>query len=348
MRVLHAALFGGARPGGFIPLITSLGRALRARGDEFAFVVPRNDNANWHAAVSAAGAELTTVESSRELARFVRQWKPDVAHLHFYGWELPFTVALWNTPARVFWHAHSAGRSNRRITARSFIKYRVLGARVERFIAVSAALGEELVRIGAPRDRVISIPNAIDGSRFRPPTTQERAAARAELSVGDAAVVLFYGRDPALKGADVLEQALARTPGTTVVTVATPSPTCERLSKYARVIALGDVDDTRPLCWAADAVALPSRAEGFSFVLLEAALTGVPVIASDLRTLREVGGAYDHVHFAPVGDASTLSRELSAAFERGRSGDVAARSSPSGWAGEIMKLYERGLNGAAR
>src|SRR3972149_7696053 len=40
-----------------------------------------------------------------------------------------------------------------------------------------------------------------------------------------------------------------------------------------------------------DIVAVPSRAEGFGIVLLEAMVSGLPCICSDLEVLQEVGGS---------------------------------------------------------
>jgi glycosyltransferase involved in cell wall biosynthesis len=50
----------------------------------------------------------------------------------------------------------------------------------------------------------------------------------------------------------------------------------------------------------AAAVLLPSDSEGFGLTVIEALACGVPVVASNLATLREAGG--DAVTFAPVGE----------------------------------------------
>jgi glycosyltransferase involved in cell wall biosynthesis len=58
----------------------------------------------------------------------------------------------------------------------------------------------------------------------------------------------------------------------------------------------------------ADVVVLPSEAEGFGLPIIEALACGVPVIASDLPVLREVGG--DAVRFCAVGDVDGWSRAI--------------------------------------
>ncbi len=346
MRVLHAASFFGQTPGGFVPLIAALARHLEARGDRFALVAPRVDGAGWQATQRDALGELHLVDGAAHAAQVARAWRPDIAHVHFFGWEGRVTTALWLQRARVMWHVHSTVTSRPRgraiASVRSLLKYRALGARVERFIAVSAAIGDELAQQGAPRSRIAVIRNAVDARRFRPPSDAERAAARAQLALDERPAILFFGRDPALKGADVLAESLARMTRPTVVAVATPDETRAALARHADVVALERVDDTVPLFWAADALAMPSRAEGFGLVLMEAMLTGLHVAASDLPALREVAEGHAAVHFAPAGDAEAFATALRASLAGTRS---AARDIDDDmldrWVREVTALYDR-------
>jgi glycosyltransferase involved in cell wall biosynthesis len=58
----------------------------------------------------------------------------------------------------------------------------------------------------------------------------------------------------------------------------------------------------------ADVLVLPSEAEGFGLPIIEALACGVPVIASDLPVLREVGG--DAVRYCAVGDGDAWNRAI--------------------------------------
>ena len=347
MRVLHAASFYGRTAGGFVPLIGALARRLAERGDEIALIAPRVEGATWHAAAHGAGIELHLVDGARDAMRIAAAWKPDLAHLHFFGWEGRLTTSLWRSRARIFWHVHSTvtSRPNGRVamTPRSLAKYRLLGARVERFIAVSSAIGEELVHQGAPRARVAVVRNAVDSARFRPPSAAERAAARAALGLGERRAILFFGRAPLIKGADVLARALERLDRPAVITVATPPEVRAQLARHADLLQLEHVDDVVPLFWAADALAMPSRAEGFGLVLLEATLTGLPVAASDLPALREAASGHAAVHFAPVDDADALAAGLRAALatDPGRRAEARAGGDALGaWADAVVALYD--------
>ena len=159
-------------------MIAALAAKLRARGDTFGLVVPDVAGATWHDAVRGAGAELQLANGARDAARVARAWRPDVAHVHFFGWEPAITAALAPSRARLFWHAHStslrAGRARR--TWRSVLKYRVFGARVERFVAVSGAVAHEINALGAPARRTTVVRNEVDARRFRAPSHAERAS----------------------------------------------------------------------------------------------------------------------------------------------------------------------------
>ncbi|MGP6157344.1 MAG: glycosyltransferase family 4 protein [Vulcanimicrobiaceae bacterium] len=342
MRILHAADFGNALPGGFVPMIVALARRLTARGDTFGFVVPRVEGATWHPLVRETGAELYVVPGAGEAARLAHAWLPDLLHAHFFGWETALALKLWNQPARIFWHAHSTSAHDGgvRRSAKSLVKYRLIGARVERFVAVSQAVGEELVVLGAPRRRVVAIHNGIDATRFAPASPSARAQARAELGLGSEPAILFFGRNPHIKGADFLCEALAGLPGATVVAVATPSAARGELERRARVVAVERSEDPRKLFAAADVLALPSRGEGYSLVLVEAALSGLPVVASDLPALREIGAGRAGVTYVAVGDAPGLGCALRAALAAGRvSPSVLPDDSLEAWAARIEALY---------
>jgi glycosyltransferase involved in cell wall biosynthesis len=341
VRILHAADFGNAAPGGFVPLLAALARRLAERGDAFALAVPAVDGAGWHGTLRDAGVELHVVSGGADAARFAHAWRPDLAHVHFFGWELALTRALWATRARLVWHVHSTSRRDGQVrrTPKTIAKYRGAGARVERFAAVTQAVGEELATLGAPRTRIAVVRNAVDPEVYRAPSAAERAAARAALGI-DGPAILFFGRDPVLKGADTLSAALALLPRCTVVTVATPADTNAELGRAARLVAVDRTDDVRALMWASDVLAVPSRGEGASLVLLEALACGAPVVASDLPALRESGAGAEGIRFAPPGNAVALARQLAAALAAPRPEPQRQPRTPQQWADEVLALYE--------
>ena len=57
---------------------------------------------------------------------------------------------------------------------------------VDGVAAISTGVADALVRAGVARERITVIPSGVDCAHFRPPTADERAAARAALGLGEA------------------------------------------------------------------------------------------------------------------------------------------------------------------
>jgi glycosyltransferase involved in cell wall biosynthesis len=98
-------------------------------------------------------------------------------------------------------------------------------------------------------------------------------------------LVVFLGGRYAHKGVDVLLAAARHVPGATFAFVGPGPPVAGD-----RVIDAGAVDDRERWEWlaAADVLCLPSEAETFGLVLLEAWATGTPVVTSDIPVLAEL------------------------------------------------------------
>ena len=82
----------------------------------------------------------------------------------------------------------------------------------------------------------------------------------------------------------------------------------------AHVDFVGAVDDIRPYLAASDIVVLPSYREGIPRVAMEAAAAGRPVVAYDVRGVREVIDASSGL-LVPRGDTGALARVVSALIE---------------------------------
>ena len=82
---------------------------------------------------------------------------------------------------------------------------------------------------------------------------------------------------------------------------------------WLRALALVEDDELVRLYIGACAVIMPSRHEGFGLPVVEALALGVPVIASDIPALREVGG--EAARYAPADDAPAFARELAAVLD---------------------------------
>jgi phosphatidylinositol alpha-1,6-mannosyltransferase len=160
---------------------------------------------------------------------------------------------------------------------------------------------------------VVEIPPGVDLDRFRPLSTEERAAARADLHLPvEGRLVVSVSRLVPRKGMDVLVDAAARLrtdlPDLTVA-IAGSGRDRDRLAirvaeHSAPVRLLGNVPDVDlpRLIGAADVFAMLCRdrwlgleREGFGIVFLEAAATGVPQVAGGS------GGAWEAVEHERTG-----------------------------------------------
>jgi glycosyltransferase involved in cell wall biosynthesis len=169
---------------------------------------------------------------------------------------------------------------------------RALAWLTDRIVAVSSAECEHIVGLGIPRAKLVVIPNGV-----APPVGPTRQEARAALGLAeDALAIGFVGRLSRQKAIDVLIAAFAAVakanPKVRLVVIgegeegAAARQQAERLGCGQQVMWLGAVD-ALPRYPAFDLFAQPSRYEGFSYAVLEAASHGVAVLTTDVGGSRE-------------------------------------------------------------
>jgi glycosyltransferase involved in cell wall biosynthesis len=341
--IVHVADYGNPAPGSFVPSILALAQKLHARGDRCSLISRNVPGAVWHDSAREGLDSFATASSTGELARLLWRSAPDAVHVHFVGWSLPAALVGYLRGARVIWHLHSAMRETPKGLTRlaRVAKYAWLGNGVHRLVTVSDALRDAIVGLGVPAQRTSVIRNAVNTEHFRPPTPRERERVRTELGIrpGDR-VLLHFGRDVSIKGGDILWRALAGVRDVVLLAVGVPPVAVGEFVARVPTIALPFVPDTAPLYWAADALAMPSRREGAPYTMLEALCSGIPVVASDIDALAEIGRqepAVTLVRNEPAAFAQAL-RDVSHAGED----DVArtrARFGLDRWVSEVTSLY---------
>ncbi|MBN1866370.1 glycosyltransferase family 4 protein [Candidatus Sumerlaeota bacterium] len=163
--------------------------------------------------------------------------------------------------------------------------------RLDRVIALSRELSDELAAHGFAPRRIALIPNGIDDAEFRPPTPQERETARQRLPVETEGrlVAVTTARLTAQKGAQFLLQAFERPEVRArwtwiVLGDGELRPALEsdirRAGLESSVRLMGRIEDVKPWLHAADLFCLPSLAEGQSNSLIEAMACGLPSLAT--------------------------------------------------------------------
>jgi glycosyltransferase involved in cell wall biosynthesis len=150
---------------------------------------------------------------------------------------------------------------------------------------------------------------------------ESRARLRASFNIHEF-TVLFLGRLVAIKGVDLLLDALSKLTGISLV-VAGDGPEKARLEKQATRLEVnarfvGAVDATRraELLRACDVLVLSSRqltsgrTEGLPLVVVEAQAAGLPVIASDTGAVSEVIDHRETGILVPPGNTGRLKEAL--------------------------------------
>lgn len=226
----------------------------------------------------------------------------DVVHAHGYH-ALPALASMLSagrTPGVLTLHYHGTGHTALR--ARLHTLYRPVGAAmVHRAAALIAVSQAERTLIGqhfgdVAFQRAVVIPN---GVRSDP-------AARPYATSGS--VVLTIGRLERYKRVDLLIRAMALLPTEARLVVVGDGPARPDLTKLAdalalseRVTFLGRVDASELSRWRATAsvFATASAHEAFGITFAEALAAGLPAVASDLPSHRELAGSAQHARIVP-------------------------------------------------
>ena len=168
--------------------------------------------------------------------------------------------------------------------------------------ACSPDLANRAAGLGAEPAQTTTIPYGVDPTRFRPATTDERAAVRRDLGLrDDERLILTGGRLVHKKGIDVAIDAFAtaavRDAGAARLVIFGYGDLQDelvaqvaRLALAERIIFAGRIERDRlsALFAAADLFLLPSvhdhagNVDGLPNTLLEAMATGLPIIASNV------------------------------------------------------------------
>ncbi len=171
------------------------------------------------------------------------------------------------------------------------------GGRYRRIVAISERVRTQLKEYyNVPDDRIVTIPNGINLSRFDPENANSRGAVRRSFGVpNDVPLLLFVGSQFRLKGLEFAIRALAEMNTKAVLLVvggesATPfRRLADELGVGEQVIFAGARKDLPSIYPACDALVLPTLYETFALVCLEAMASGLPVLAC------KVGGVEDYL-----------------------------------------------------
>ncbi|WP_342629154.1 glycosyltransferase family 4 protein [Nguyenibacter vanlangensis] len=258
------------------------------------------------------------------LIGLIRRERPDIVHAH-----MPISGLLARLAARlcgvpcIAYTCHGFLFNQPGPVARrglALVLEWLAGRITHRYFTVSRQEAEDARRLHI-HPAAEAVGNGRDPARFRP-DPEARARIRADLGVPeDAVVIIAVSRLVRHKGYPELLEAMEQVPGAMLWVVG------ERLASdhgaaldaaFARarqvlgdrLLCVGYRGDVPALLAAADIFTLPSHFEGLPMSVIEAMLSGLPVVATDIRGPREqvVNGRTGLL--VPPGEAAPLGRSL--------------------------------------
>ena len=151
------------------------------------------------------------------------------------------------------------------------------------------------------RIKGVRIWNWLDTSHFRPPTTEERAAARRSLGIRDEQfVIVSVGNCAAVKNHQAILRSIPLLPSRICplyLHVGREEPDLPERKLMAELKIEGEVrffgsqEDPLPFLWAADVFAMPSLNEGFGIAATEAVAAGVSLVCSRVEGISDIAAA---------------------------------------------------------
>lgn len=152
------------------------------------------------------------------------------------------------------------------------------------------------------------VPNWYDSNSFAKPTASERQQARDALGIAAGeTVIVTVGNCSQIKNHEALMQALAMLPAAfrplyLYVGIEEPDHPEQKLAQELgiaeRVRFIGALRDVRPALYASDIFVMPSLVEGFGISAVEALVTGLPAVFTDVSGLRDFRDVYDGLCYA--------------------------------------------------
>ncbi|MFQ5971714.1 MAG: glycosyltransferase family 4 protein [Alphaproteobacteria bacterium] len=272
---------------------------------------------------------LDNLRALRKIAALYRRERFDIVHVHTPVASLVGRLAAIGAGVpRMVYTAHGFYFHDRMPWPRRavFLALEWLGGRATDTLFTQSSEDAQAARRYrlCRRGDIVAIGNGSDPAVFRPPEdTRQRSRIRESLGTPrERPVVLTVGRLVAEKGFPELIAAMRDVEAELWVAggrlVSDHAPRIDAVIESIRadgelrdrVRLLGYRDDIPELMRAADIFTLPSHREGMPRTIIEAMLTGLPVVATDIRGSREEVVHGETGLLVPVGDARALGRAL--------------------------------------
>ncbi len=234
--------------------------------------------------------------------------------------------------------------------------------RAARVVAVSRMLADKACALGAPVARLVVVPNGVDRDLFRP---RDRTAARAALAAmgtgfpEGARGILYVGHMSRAKGVEDLIAAFRRIAAARsdiALALVGEGPEADRCRRAAaeldgRLVIAGSRSHEEVATWmaACDVLTLPSWSEGTPNVVLEAAASGRPVVATRTGGIPEVVSSPGQGELVAPRDVEGLADALVRVAEMRCNPAAIAAAAPGGWdesAARLLRVLQEAVSDA--
>jgi glycosyltransferase involved in cell wall biosynthesis len=208
---------------------------------------------------------------------------------------------------------------------------RITAPLVRRYFVVGRDLSARLRRVGIAGKRLEVVRSSLDLSGFTAPSPSDRALARKQFGfASDEPILCYVGSLDPRKGvmslATIAQQVRRQSDPRTTLVVAGDGPQRGDLAMALASLGHGDrllghTPHVADLMRAADAVVLPSSAEGVPQVLVQAMACGLPFAAYDVDGVGELQDLGARGRRVPLGDVRELAHACAGLLGDKRRGD---------------------------
>jgi glycosyltransferase involved in cell wall biosynthesis len=378
--VIQLADFGAPYSGNFIASLLALDIVLKKKGFRQLLILPlRAKDRPWLAHLHKSNIpvyflpdKMSPMLLAHQIAGMARNENVVVMHTHFTSFDVPawlymIFTRLKKISPKLIWHMHSyfPDEMNSSLIRRvkDILKFRIMGRSVG-IIAVSEEIQHWFLARGFTGNSHVVL-NCIDILKATQ-SNKSKIEIRRELRIPENKFLfLAFGWDPFRKGVDLLLEAFAKLSGETECVLLIIGGTklkefvAERLSGIRPSWIC--IDEPREcvadLYNTVDAFISASRWEGFSYAVGEAMANGLPVISSNIESLKWARPAEGVVFFdsgkvdsliQAIKNVTLLSSQDLNDIKQSNRDFIEKNFHIDTWAQNICSIYEKIINNSKK